>query len=65
MLLIWMNDPPQISFKTDTKTIIALLFKGFRATSPLRFALTRQKLRLFPRIAWRAQQKRVVEVWTV
>jgi hypothetical protein len=25
------------------QTIIALLSKGFRATSPLRFALTRQK----------------------
>jgi hypothetical protein len=32
-----------ISFKTDTGTIIALLSKGFRATSPLRFARTRQK----------------------
>jgi hypothetical protein len=42
-LLIWMNDPPPISFKTDTKTIIALLSKGFRATSPLRFAPTREK----------------------
>jgi hypothetical protein len=38
-----MNDPPPISFKTHTKTIIALLSKGFRATSPLQFALTRQK----------------------
>jgi hypothetical protein len=38
-----MNDPPPISFKKDTKTIIALLSKGFRAASPLRFALTRQK----------------------
>jgi hypothetical protein len=37
-----MNDPPPISFKT-AKIIIALLSKGFRATSPLRFALTRQK----------------------
>jgi hypothetical protein len=42
-LLIRMNDPPPISFKTDTNTIIALLSKGFRATSPLEFALTRQK----------------------
>jgi hypothetical protein len=37
-----MNEPPPISFKTDTRTNIALLSKGFRA-SPLRFALTRQK----------------------
>jgi hypothetical protein len=40
--MIWRNDPTPISFKTD-KTIITVLSKGFRATSPLRFALTRQK----------------------
>jgi hypothetical protein len=36
-----MNDPPPISFKTDTNSIIALLSKGFRATSALRFAPVR------------------------
>jgi hypothetical protein len=42
-----MNDPPPISFKNDTKTNIALLSKGFRATSPLHFALMRQKASTF------------------
>jgi hypothetical protein len=42
-LLIWMNDPPPDFLQNGHQTIIALLSKGFRATSPLRFALTRQK----------------------